>query len=433
MTRCEAFQQDLKAYLDGELPRFRRLAVQRHLARCEACREESHRMKRMAEELRAPGIDPLEPALRAKILATLRETAATAPAPAPSPRRRIPLVWVAATAAAVLLGIFFYPNRFAPKSVALMHSEVTASAPAGGGLQAQGGVAMPSAPTGEAVGPPVSELKAPSDHTASNSRFARTLAPERAQKVQVPAPLPAKVATSPVTTFQDGNASLSGKMPQVTPSAQIMRPNDLRSGGSRDSRASSSFSSGEPERMKAKASLPRAVPLNLPKGSARRWQDIPAHQHTPVTRATLDRSGFRLLTAEGKLLTVPFVGQNLRVMQFGRTTGSAYFAREGSVPVLYLPAGGVLEDTAGKNARWVPIPAEFAPYRPIYVLPAPSWKEFQAMEWYPDMTCFGGVWGSTPHSPSAWTPGFSIHIGATIFPTYARYREYRRLHPTRKH
>ena len=67
--RTDPFQDDLKAYLDGELSWSRRLAVRRHLTRCASCREEISQMTQIAEDLRTSEQDAaLEPALRAKIL-----------------------------------------------------------------------------------------------------------------------------------------------------------------------------------------------------------------------------------------------------------------------------------------------------------------------------------------------------------------------------
>lgn len=53
MTEHEQYQDDLKAYLDNELPLRRRLAVRRHVDSCPACREELLQMTQVMEELRA--------------------------------------------------------------------------------------------------------------------------------------------------------------------------------------------------------------------------------------------------------------------------------------------------------------------------------------------------------------------------------------------
>jgi len=65
----DPFEDDLKAYIDGELPWLRSLAVRRHLTRCASCQEEMTTMTQIAEDLRASETEDALPAdLRAKIL-----------------------------------------------------------------------------------------------------------------------------------------------------------------------------------------------------------------------------------------------------------------------------------------------------------------------------------------------------------------------------
>ena len=72
----DPFQDDLKAYLDGELSWLRRLAVRRHLTQCASCRKEISQMTQIAEDLRESETDAALPAeLRAKILAVTGEEA----------------------------------------------------------------------------------------------------------------------------------------------------------------------------------------------------------------------------------------------------------------------------------------------------------------------------------------------------------------------
>jgi len=84
-SRCEACQEDLKAYADGELSLVRRLAVRTHLARCAACREEMIFMEQISNEVRsgesgATASGTLDPALRAKILTNIAAEVAPAAA-----------------------------------------------------------------------------------------------------------------------------------------------------------------------------------------------------------------------------------------------------------------------------------------------------------------------------------------------------------------
>jgi hypothetical protein len=81
------FQDDLKAYADGELPLLRRLAVRRHLTHCASCREEISHMTQIAEDLRAAETqEGLDPALRAKLLGIGEPTPARL-SPPPLPKQ----------------------------------------------------------------------------------------------------------------------------------------------------------------------------------------------------------------------------------------------------------------------------------------------------------------------------------------------------------
>jgi anti-sigma factor RsiW len=115
MKDCEKVQNDLKAYQDGQLPPAPRLAVRWHLARCASCREEITHMENISKELRAEDAGILEPALRARILASIPDGVPEAPdTPAEKPKRwrkplRKPLILWGATAAAALIWLVFYP------------------------------------------------------------------------------------------------------------------------------------------------------------------------------------------------------------------------------------------------------------------------------------------------------------------------------------
>lgn len=111
MKDCEKVRDDLKAYLDGQLGPVQRLAVRLHLARCASCRKEIRAMEQIGNDLRAGDEGVLEPALRARILASIPEGAPEAPAgPAPRPkwRQRPMMIWATA-ATAVIAWFVFYP------------------------------------------------------------------------------------------------------------------------------------------------------------------------------------------------------------------------------------------------------------------------------------------------------------------------------------
>jgi anti-sigma factor RsiW len=69
----DAFEDDLKAFLDGELPWLRQVQVRLHLSRCAHCAQELKTMQTVSEELQTEATAPLEADLRAKILQNLPE------------------------------------------------------------------------------------------------------------------------------------------------------------------------------------------------------------------------------------------------------------------------------------------------------------------------------------------------------------------------
>ena len=86
----ETQQPTLKAFLDNELSLWRRFAVRLHLARCASCREELRTMQQIGTELRGQTtIDPLDPGLRSRILAAVREMT---PEPTPPVQTRQPVL-----------------------------------------------------------------------------------------------------------------------------------------------------------------------------------------------------------------------------------------------------------------------------------------------------------------------------------------------------
>ena len=120
-------QPTLKSFVDNELPPWKQFAMQLHLARCAACREEMRAMQQIGEELRGQALDPLDPRLRSRILATVREmTPETVPS-LPPQARRPPLVWGGAVAALLLIAVI--ASNFWRYNSPLRQSDLTASAP----------------------------------------------------------------------------------------------------------------------------------------------------------------------------------------------------------------------------------------------------------------------------------------------------------------
>jgi hypothetical protein len=105
MTQRHPYEDDLKAYIDGELSLLRRIAVVRHLARCASCRMEIAQMSQITEELRRETHEALDPALRAKILSDL---GVHSESPVRAPKKRLPPLLIGA-AGIVLAYCVFMP------------------------------------------------------------------------------------------------------------------------------------------------------------------------------------------------------------------------------------------------------------------------------------------------------------------------------------
>ena len=67
MTTCTPFEDDLKAYVDGELSLSDRYRVQWHLIGCGECRKECNEMRKLGHELTA-SLEPMTNSLRDRIL-----------------------------------------------------------------------------------------------------------------------------------------------------------------------------------------------------------------------------------------------------------------------------------------------------------------------------------------------------------------------------
>jgi hypothetical protein len=126
------------------------------------------------------------------------------------------------------------------------------------------------------------------------------------------------------------------------------------------------------------------------------WQEIPANQQVPLTRAAFDQGGYQLYDQAGETIIVPFTNQNLYVMKFAESpNGKLYFVNEGDYPVLYVPKNGSLENATVAGAHWYPFGQDFHPTEPVFLGIAPSWSDYVSMGWYPDMAYYGGYWGRT--------------------------------------
>lgn len=164
MPGCKnPIQEELKAYLDGELTGLRRVAVQRHLEQCPHCRTERDALQRLSQALATlPAPEPLSPALRTRILGQLPGPAVPLPPRPPLWRRLGPLAGVgglAAVAAMLFLQRQAPTETFsaaAPQTRAAMdklrvtaqaapppHAPVSTKGSRGGGGFGGGGIVLP--------------------------------------------------------------------------------------------------------------------------------------------------------------------------------------------------------------------------------------------------------------------------------------------------
>lgn len=121
---CPAFDDDLKAYLDGELTLLRRFKVRRHLQKCPQCREEIQLMQSLSEEIKVEDAAPLDVDLRAKILQNAPRNA-VAP---PKNRRRTVKKLGLALAGVALVAIGFNASQPLPQGAAPASGEKALSA-----------------------------------------------------------------------------------------------------------------------------------------------------------------------------------------------------------------------------------------------------------------------------------------------------------------
>jgi len=135
MSDCTRYADDLKALVDGELPFARRWVVERHVAACPQCRDEAAAMRQIGEGLRLQTPEPLDPALRARILAAIPEGSPVR-VRRPMPRR-ISLALAGSVAGIAALVVLFLPatHQFIDRAPELA-KEVAAPSAAGSAASA---------------------------------------------------------------------------------------------------------------------------------------------------------------------------------------------------------------------------------------------------------------------------------------------------------
>jgi hypothetical protein len=163
------------------------------------------------------------------------------------------------------------------------------------------------------------------------------------------------------------------------------------------------------------------------------WQEIPANQQVPLTRAAFDQGGYQLYDSVGETIIVPFTNDNLYVMKFASSqNGTMYFENEGGYPVLYVPNGGFLSNATVAGARWYPFGQNFHPAEPVFLGIAPSYPEFVDLGWYPNTYFYGGYYGSTPFLAGGVflpTVGLFFSIGGHPYYGWNSYHRYFFDHP----
>ncbi|HEY0072497.1 MAG TPA: anti-sigma factor, partial [Abditibacteriaceae bacterium] len=105
---CHTVNEDLKAFLDGELSFTRRLTVQFHLRQCAQCRAEVETMTQISHDLQksesTTGTATIAPELRERILQNLPDAASIAPS-LPPIKRKTPRFLVEYSAAFCLVAV----------------------------------------------------------------------------------------------------------------------------------------------------------------------------------------------------------------------------------------------------------------------------------------------------------------------------------------
>jgi negative regulator of sigma E activity len=98
-TVCESVQDDLKAFLDGELGWLRRRRVGRHLRECGECGRVLDELRGVSESIRSAEEIEASPDLEKRVLAQLKEEGKMVPTTAVTARKKRLRVWFAAAGA----------------------------------------------------------------------------------------------------------------------------------------------------------------------------------------------------------------------------------------------------------------------------------------------------------------------------------------------
>ena len=116
-TTCSTIQQQLAAYLDGEVDTRQHAVIAAHLADCSACRQELEALRRIDATLLVNDVPALRPQVEQLFAERLAARAATRAQRSPFFTGNARLAWCGALAAVILLGIvclFRFPRSNVP-------------------------------------------------------------------------------------------------------------------------------------------------------------------------------------------------------------------------------------------------------------------------------------------------------------------------------
>jgi anti-sigma factor RsiW len=429
----QARQPDLKAFLDNELPPWRRLAVRLHLARCASCREEMQAMQQTGNELRGQTtIDPLDPGLRSRILATVREMTPEPAAPA-HPRRPVLMWGGAAFAALLLVAVFASRPRFAADFKS-GEASLAASPPA---ASIPGSVGSPEV-TDKAAESPASGSAAPAlSRTYGGGSFSGSVA----SKLKTPQTKEMRTEKH-IASAGRSSSKPENSVAMAAPEAQSIAGDRVydqakkvaapppvlkRQASARQSSVSNAYNAPSKGRRQAAVVSPR-VPQTHDSLSGNRLKT--PQEPVILDHAGFDINGYQFVTQGGQQISVPFK-KSLNAVRFARATdGRMALTESVSPPILYLTPADSLVNDAVPGARWQPLPPALSSTQAFYVRPARDWEQFAAMRWYPNMTVVGGFTNDDSTSAAfTWLPGSHVQIGATLYPDFAAYRAYADAHP----
>lgn len=404
-------------------------------------------MQQIGKELRGQRLDPLDPVLRSRILATVREMKPDPVTPTPAPSRRPLLLWGGAAVATALLAVLFLPQsplgkntetgsitmpQSAAKSAAEYRSPATESAAAPSApflaspdvsakASARGRVAAQSPTAGSgfsASPPPVSGSVGMAPSVPEQPRSATKQAKEAYGKAD-------KAENHPLVGSAFAN-DLRGPLFDPTKTRETKK---VARADSEPSRIPTSPGAGRTQASEAQ-DAPGKTPWSAVRGE--RTKSLPAEISQPILLASagFDLQGYRFVTQTGRVIMVPF-NKSLNALRFARAADGKLALKEDRVsPILYLGPSDTLANAAVPEGRWQPLPPSAPVGPPLFVHPAATWDQFIALSWYPRMTLVGGLTPSeTGDASFSWLPGSLVRIGETVYPDRVAYRAYADAHP----